>query len=107
MRKALPSLDKAITEKNFQAVAEDGEERIACETCEVMTASGVIKDEGGRKGLGATKCWADLGTGDITVGSAADESCWPEDQGGAFETKPCKKNIILMTANGGETGKIN
>ena len=38
------------------------------------------------------------------VDSAADESCWPKDFGGAFETKPSAKNILLKTANGGEMG---
>ena len=48
--------------------------------------------------------WADLGIGDITVDSAADESCWPKDLGGAFEMKPSSRNILLRTANGGEMG---
>ena len=43
-----------------------------------------------------------MGIGEIVVDSAADESCWPKDQGGAFELKPSKRNIKLMTANGGE-----
>lgn len=46
--------------------------------------------------------WANLGVGEITIDSAADESCWPQEQGGAFETKPAKKKIQLRTANGGE-----
>ena len=50
------------------------------------------------------KRWATLGTGGIVVDSAADESCWPKDQGGAFPTRPSKKNIVLMTANGGKMG---
>ncbi len=45
-----------------------------------------------------------MGMGEITVDSAADELCWPKDQGGAFTTKPSKKNILLRTANGGEMG---
>jgi hypothetical protein len=48
--------------------------------------------------------WASLGVGEIAVDSAADESCWPKDLGGAFETKPSTKNILLRTANGGEMG---
>ena len=48
--------------------------------------------------------WASLGLGEIAVDSAADESCWPKDLGGAFETKPSTKNILLRTANGGEMG---
>ena len=50
------------------------------------------------------KEWVSLGVGDIVVDSAADESCWPKGQGGAFETKPSRRNIILKTANGGEMG---
>ena len=29
--------------------------------------------------------WIDLGEGEITMDSAADESCWPASEGGAFE----------------------
>ncbi len=50
------------------------------------------------------KKWASLGVGDIVVDSAADESCWPKVLGGAFETKPSAKSILLKTANGGEMG---
>ena len=46
--------------------------------------------------------WLDLGMGEITVDSAAEESCWPKDLGGAFETVPSKRNLVLKTANGGE-----
>ncbi len=70
MCKAPPGLGKTIKENSFQALAEDEEESIAHETCEVMTVSGVIKDEGGRKGFVTTKCWGDLGTGDIAVDAA-------------------------------------
>ena len=35
--------------------------------------------------------WADLSIGDITVDSAADQSCWPQGQGDAFVTNPSKK----------------
>ena len=48
------------------------------------------------------KGWASLGVGEIVVDSAAEESCWPVDQGGAFETKPSRRNIVLKTANGAE-----
>ena len=48
--------------------------------------------------------WACLGVGDITVDSAADESCWPKELGDAFPTKPSGKNIVLKTANGEEMG---
>ena len=48
------------------------------------------------------KAWASLGVGEIVVDSAAEESCWPVDQGGAFETKPSRRNLVLKTANGAE-----
>ncbi len=44
--------------------------------------------------------WLDLGLGDIAVDSAAEGSCWPKDLGGAFETRPSKRNIALKTATG-------
>jgi hypothetical protein len=58
------------------------------------------------KGKPASKSkeWASLGVGDIVVDSAADGSCWPKDQGGAFTMRPSTKNILLRTANGGEMG---
>lgn len=51
--------------------------------------------------IGATDgTYVSLGIGEVTVDSAADESCWPEDVGGAFELKPSKHNIKLVAANG-------
>ena len=44
--------------------------------------------------------WIHLGAGEITIDSAADESCWPIDEGGAFEIRSSKRNIILKAANG-------
>ena len=41
-----------------------------------------------------------LGFGEITVDSAADESCWLMDEGGAFEVRSSKRNILLKAANG-------
>ena len=41
--------------------------------------------------------------GEIVVDSAADKSCWAIGVGDAFPTKPSKRNILLKTANGGET----
>ena len=38
--------------------------------------------------------WADLGIGDSTVGSAADESCWPKGQGDASVTNPSKNMVF-------------
>jgi hypothetical protein len=46
--------------------------------------------------------FANLGTGDIIVDSAADESCWPVGQGDAYPTKVSSKKLRLRTANGGE-----
>ena len=66
------------------------------EVMEIRTVDGKPKPK--------EKKWASLGVGDIVVDSAADESCWPKDQGGAFETRPSTKNIVLRTANGGEMG---
>ena len=51
---------------------------------------------------GKERCWASLGVGEITADSVAEEFCWPADQGGAFETKPSKRNIVLKTANGAD-----
>ena len=45
---------------------------------------------------------ATYGRGDIVVDSAADESCWPVGQGGAYPTLPSQRNLQLRTANGGE-----
>ncbi len=58
----------------------------------------------GEKEKDINKVWADLRIGEITVDSVADQSCWPKDFGGAFETRPSKKSITLKTANGGEMG---
>ena len=43
-----------------------------------------------------------LGMGDIIIGSAADESCWPVGQGDAYPTKKSTRQLKLRTANGGE-----
>ena len=45
-----------------------------------------------------------MGIGVIVVDSAADESRWPKDLGGAFKTRPSTKNIQLRTANGAQMG---
>ena len=54
-------------EEGVRCVVEDPD---VCQTCEV----GVGKGQ-----------WVSLGVGDITVDSAADESCWPGDIGEAFD----------------------
>jgi len=119
MRQGTPSccVQKRFTGRSgwnrFNALAEE-EEEDDCEKDETegrarmeYEVNAVVKDnanEGVMKGKGIQPVWADLGVGDITVDSAADESCWPKDLGGAFPTKPSKKNIVLKTANGGEMG---
>ena len=80
----------------FEALREE------CDVCHVRVAAQEIADVATEKVGGKEQCWASLGVGEITVDSAAEESCWPVDQGGAFETKPSKRNILLKTANGAE-----
>ena len=46
--------------------------------------------------------WINLGDGEITVNSAADESCWPAGEGGAFAVQASKRSLALKTANGGD-----
>jgi hypothetical protein len=46
--------------------------------------------------------WSYLGTGDIVVDSAADESCWPVGRGEAFPTVKSDRKLILRTANGAD-----
>ena len=46
--------------------------------------------------------WTSLGDGEITIDSAADESCWPANFGGAFKVKPTRRNLRLKAANGQE-----
>ena len=44
--------------------------------------------------------WVDLGDGEITVDSAADENCWPAGEGGAFAVQASKRILALKAANG-------
>ena len=46
--------------------------------------------------------WIDLGEGEITVDSAADESCWPAGEGGAFAVQTSKRSLALKAANGSD-----
>ena len=46
--------------------------------------------------------WVHLGFGEITIDSAADESCWPLDYGGAFQVTASKRNLRLKAANGAD-----
>ena len=62
----------------------------------------VLQEEGQIHEIQGQGRWVSLGKGEVTVDSAADESCWPENMGGAFEVRRSKRNIRLMTANGAE-----
>ena len=44
--------------------------------------------------------WIDLGDGEITVDSAADENCWPAGEGGAFAVRESERSLALKAANG-------
>jgi hypothetical protein len=48
--------------------------------------------------------WISMGKGEITVDSAAEESCWPvgETGKGLFEVKASRRNLRLITAAGSE-----
>ena len=87
---------KTVARSGFKVLMEDDEED---DEEEVYIIQDVESQEPEVK-----KSWVSLGVGEIAVDSAADESCWPRDQGGAFETKPSKKNIRLKTGKGGEMG---
>ena len=44
--------------------------------------------------------WVRLGSGEVTVDSAADESCWPAEEGGAYEVRAmdqCSGKMLGMT----------
>lgn len=91
--------------KGFKVLQEDDPDE---EEVEEQVEFNIRKIEAETKGESKVKAkvdlkmnkWANMGMGEIVVDSAADESCWPKDLGGAFPTRPAKK-IILKTANGG------
>ena len=62
----------------------------------------VLQEEGEIMAAQGKGAWVSLGLGEITVDSAADDSCWPQDLGGAFELRPSKRNIRLLTASGAD-----
>ena len=80
-----PGLEMISTHNRFDVLQDPEEYRV----CQVEKTGG---------------SWADLGLGDITVDSAADESCWPKGLGGAFEMKESNRNIKLKVANGSDMG---
>ena len=98
-----PGLEKRAC-KGFTVLAEDDDDEDEEEVCHIQAVDHTVGDVGTTAKAESKKGWASLGVGEIVVDSAADESCWPKDQGGAFETKPSRKNIILKTANGAEMG---
>ena len=59
-----------------------------------------LRDERQVMSVDGKGTWISMGQGEITVDSAADESCWPEDMGGAFQIRASKRNIRLRAANG-------
>ena len=104
----------------FRVLTDEDEEEVQCQECDSHGAHDVhgCRDPKGAKRPQKQRRtyhvmsvqeekkkkdeWLDLGMGEITVDSAAEESCWPKDLGGAFETQPTKRNLVLKTANGGE-----
>ena len=78
-----------------------------CEVCkleelEVQGNEAVCKlvNSGGKMGEHKRGKWTRVGAGEITIDSAADESCWPVEDDGLVEIRPSKKNIVLKAANG-------
>ena len=104
-----PGLTGRKTMFGFEALEEREGEDYEVEECfigHVGTAEpeswirSVDKPIAKKKGI--KKEWASLGVGDIVVDTAADESCWPQGQGDAYEVRPSKRRILLRAANGTE-----
>ena len=100
-------LGRCKTLRGFEALEEDNDDVEECfirnveaEESEEVWIRNVDKQIGKKKG--ARREWASLGVGDIVVDSAADESCWPQGQGDAYEVKPSRRWILLRAANGSE-----
>ena len=93
------------TSNRFQALAQDeaNDERSICimESLELGDEKGIChireKDDKSAKGH-----WKSLGDGEITIDSAADESCWPANMCGEFVVKPSRRNLRLKAANGSD-----
>ena len=95
---APPGLERSAT-KGFRVLQEEEDEEDEGPTEAAEHHVRAVQQEPYKK---HKKKWASLGVGEIIVDSAADESCWPQGQGDAFETKPSRRNILLKTANGAE-----
>ena len=99
------STDLSIQQECLDRNRREGDgkkDQVPKSTWEVVKIRTVKDEQDLKQFKNKRKKWASLGVGDIVVDSAADESCWPKDLGGAFKTKPSTKNILLRTANGGE-----
>ena len=83
---------------------EDDEEHGGQEVCNIRTVAAKSDEKDNKKKCQTDDEWLNLGSGEIVVESAADESCWPIGVGDASPTRPSKRNILLKTANGGEMG---
>ena len=72
------------------------------EGLEICANEAVCKlvNSGEKTGDNKRGAWEIVGTGEITIDSAADESCWPVEDDGLFEIRPSKRNIVLKAANG-------
>ena len=95
----------AETSNRFAALSADEETRIIyqLDSLEVQSDAVVcrLKAEGEVSQVHQQPGrWVSLGSGEVTVDSAADESCWPAEEGGAFKVRAFKRNIVVKTANG-------
>ena len=64
----------------------------------------VLEDERQVDAVTSKGEWVSIGKGEITVDSAAEESCWPVEEtgNGLFEVKASRRNLKLITASGNE-----
>ena len=91
----------------FQALSEDDDgshdEQQICllESLELGSEKGIchIREKGDESARGQ---WKSLGHGEITIDSAADESCWLANLCGEFAVKASKRNLRLKAANGSD-----
>ena len=102
-----PGLGGRKTMFGFEALAEETDDVEECSIGNIEVGEPeemLIRsvDNAVNRKKGAKAEWASLGVGDIVVDSAADESCWPQGQGDAYEVKPSRRRILLRAANGSE-----
>ena len=93
------------TSNQFQALASEDldEECSICimENLELDHEKGVCQTRD-KDDKSANGHWKSLGDGEITIDSAADESCWPASVCGEFEVKASRRNLRLKAANGSD-----